>query len=111
MRKRFQQGSLSKVDGMWVARWRDQGRRPARTLGRTAEMTKAKAQSMLAAIVGPINNRQTEPTGRCKFREFIELVYLPFYGRKWKRSTTMTNQDRIKHHLTSEFSSLSLDSF
>jgi len=38
-------------------------------------------------------------------------IYLPFYRRKWKRSTVMTNEDRFAHHLTSEFGSRSLGSF
>src|SRR6266852_9697259 len=38
-------------------------------------------------------------------------IYLPFYRRKWKRSTVMTNEDRLAHHLTSEFGSRSLGSF
>ncbi|MEP7354710.1 MAG: tyrosine-type recombinase/integrase [Acidobacteriota bacterium] len=111
MRKRFQKGNLEKVDGVWIARWRDGTKRRAQRLGRCSEMTKAAAQSMLASILAPINNRSNTPTGRCSFREFVQQVYLPFYRRKWKRSTTMTNEDRIRHHLTAEFATRSLDSF
>jgi hypothetical protein len=36
MRKRFQKGSLQKVRGGWVARWREGGERKARNLGRVS---------------------------------------------------------------------------
>lgn len=111
MRRRFQKGSLQKVNGVWIARWWEDGKRPARTLGRISQMTKAKAQSELAAIVAPLNNRTSKPTGVCRFGDFVDNVYMPFYRRKWKRSTTLTNQDRIGHHLTAEFEPRSLASF
>lgn len=37
------------------------------------------------------------------FGDFVERVYLPLYRQKWKRSTTMTNENRIRHDLVSEF--------
>ncbi len=40
MRKRFQKGSLEKVRGEWVARWRQDGERKARKLGRVSQMNK-----------------------------------------------------------------------
>jgi integrase len=110
MRKRFQKGSLQKVRGVWVARRRQDGERKARMLGRVSQMTKAQAQSELAAIVAPINNR-SEPSEQMSFGDFVRDVYLPFYRRKWKRTTVMTNEDRLGHHLTSEFDARSLGSF
>jgi integrase len=110
MRKRFQKGSLQKVNGAWIARWWDGGRRPARTLGLVSEMTKTQAQTALAAILTPINNRFSAPTGRCKFGEFVDHVYLPFYRRKWKESTTEENEGRVARHLVVEFEARSLDS-
>ena len=111
MRKRFQKGSLQKIRGEWVARWREDGQRRARKLGRTSLMTKTQAQAELAAIVGPINASRSQPSDRVSFGDFVQQVYLPFYRRKWKRSTAMTNEDRLKHHLTSEFDPRSLGSF
>jgi integrase len=73
-------------------------------------MTKAQAQSEAAAIVAPINNR-SEPSEQMSFGDFGQDVYLPFYRRKWKRTTVMTNKDRLGHHLTSEFDARSLGSF
>jgi hypothetical protein len=111
MRKRFQKGSLQKVRGGWVARWWQDGERKARLLGRISQMTKAQAQSELAGILAPINNERGEPSEQSSFGDFVQHVYLPFYRRKWKRSTVMTNEDRLAHHLTSEFAPRSLGSF
>jgi integrase len=111
MRRRFQKGSLKKIRGVWVGRWRQDGERKGRILGRTSQMTKAQAQSELAALVAPVNNRRTEPSEQKNFGDFVRDVYLPFYRRKWKRSTTMTNEDRLAHHLTSNFGARSLGSF
>jgi integrase len=111
MRKRFQKGSLQKVRGGWVARWRQDGERRARMLGRVSQMTKAQAQFELAAIVAPLNSKRDEPSERKSFGDFVRHVYLPFYRRKWKRSTTMTNEDRLAHHLTSAFDARLLGSF
>jgi len=111
MRRRFQKGSLQKVRGLWVARWREEGQRKARVLGRISEMTKAQAQSELAAIVVPINSSRSQPSEQISFGTFVKQVYLPFYRRKWKRSTAMTNEDRLDHHLITEFNSRSLGSF
>jgi integrase len=110
MRRRFQKGSLQKVKGAWIARWWDDGRRPGRTLGLVSEMTKAQAQTALATILTPINNRFSAPTGRCNFGEFVDHVYLPFYRRKWKQSTAEENEGRIARHLVVEFKTRSLDS-
>ena len=111
MRRRFQKGYLQKVRGVWVARWREDGQRKARKLGRVSLMTKAQALTELAAIVGPINSRRGQPSEQMSFGDFVQQVYLPFYRRKWKRSTAMTNEDRIAHHLTPEFAPRSLRSF
>ena len=111
MRKRFQKGSLEKVRGEWVARWRQDVERKAKKLGRVSHLTKAQAQSELAALVAPINSSRSEPSEQKSFGDFVRDVYLPFYRRKWKRSTTMTNEDRLAHHLTSEFDARTLGSF
>ena len=66
-------------------------------------MTKCDAQAKLATILAPINARQATPSATCKFGEFVDQKYLPFYRRKWKRSTFMTNEDRLKHHLVPVF--------
>jgi integrase len=110
MRKRFQKGSLEKVRGVWIARWRQDGERKAEKLGRVSQMTKAQAQIALATLVAPINNRRSHPSGQTSFGGFIRDVFLPFYRRKWKRSTLMTNEDRFANHLTAEFDARALGS-
>jgi integrase len=111
MRKRFQKGSLQRVRGEWVARWRQDGKRKAKKLGHISQMTKAEAQIELAALVAPVNSKWRGPSEERSFGGFVQDVYLPFYRRKWKRSTMMTNEDRLAHHLISEFGARQLASF
>lgn len=111
MRRRFQKGSLQKIGGTWVARWWQDGARKARMLGRVSQMTKAQAQFGLASLVAQANNKRTEPSERQTFGDFVRAVYFPFYRRKWKRTTTMTNEDRLAHHLMSDFDGRSVGSF
>jgi integrase len=111
MRKRFQKGSLRKVDGSWIAQWWEDGHRRKRTLGRCSEMTKAQAQVELTAILAPINASTVTPSATSKFGDFVKQTYLPFYRRKWKRSTAATNEDRLRVHLISEFTERTLGSF
>jgi len=74
-------------------------------------MTKTQAQAELAAILAPLNAAGGPPSAKCSFGDFVNQTYLPFYRRKWKRSTFMTNVDRISHNLSSELASRSLGSF
>src|ERR1035438_10502780 len=74
-------------------------------------MTKAQAQAALAAILAPINSVHARPSQHWLFGDFVNQIYFPFYRRKWKRSTAMTNEDRIGHHLISEFAVHSMKTF
>ncbi|MGA2184928.1 MAG: tyrosine-type recombinase/integrase [Bryobacteraceae bacterium] len=74
-------------------------------------MTKTQAKNELAVIVAPINSREKALSKNCTFGEFVGLTYLPFFRRKWKRSTAMTNEDRIAHHLTPEMGARTVGSF
>lgn len=111
MRKRFQQGSVFRRGKVRVISWWEDGHRRKRTLGRISQMTKTEAQAMLAEILAPLNSRSVLPSKSWLFADFAEQIYLPFYGRKWKRSTRLTNEDRMKNHLLSEFGSLTLGVF
>ncbi len=111
MRKRYQKGSLFKRRGSWVAQWWEGGHRRKRTLGRLGQKTKTEAQAELAAILAPLNAAEGPPSAKCSFGDFVEQTYLPFYRRKWKRSTLMTNEDRVDYHLVSELAGRSLGSF
>ena len=111
MRRRFQNGNLFKRGKSWVVQWWEDGHRRKRTLGRIGQMTKTEAQAELASIVSPLNSRDVPPSKTWAFADFMERIYLPFYRRKWKRSTAMTTEDRLKHHLVSVFGALTLGSF
>ena len=65
----------------------------------------------LAAILAPLNGRESPPSKAWALADFFSNVFLPFYRRKWKRSTAMTNEDRMHYHLVSEFGSCILGSF
>lgn len=111
MRRRYQQGSLTKVDGNWIAQWWEDGHRRKKTLGRVSMVAKAKAQAELDAILLPINSRASAPSPSTTWGEFVQHTYLPFYRRKWKFSTQMTNEDRFRVHLTPLYQERPLGSF
>ena len=111
MRKRYQKGSLRRVEGKWIAQYWEDGHRRKKTLGLVSKVPKAQAQKELDAILGPINSRTESPSPTTKWGDFVTNVYLPFYRRKWKRSTKDTNEDRFRCHLTPVFGSRSLGSF
>jgi integrase len=98
-RKRFQTGSVSKVHGSWLGRWREDGELRSQTLGRVSEMTKSQAKEKLAEILAPINAAAKPSSPHRTFGDFVRHTFFPFQRRKWKRSTKMTSEDRIKFHL------------
>ena len=81
MRRRYQEGSLKKVDGRWIAQWWEDGHRRKRTLELVSMVPKAQARSELDAILGPINSRADAPPPSKKWGDFVKDVYLPFYPR------------------------------
>ena len=111
MRKRYQKGSLKKVDGVWIAQFWEDSHRRKRSLGRVSKVPKAQAQAELDAILAPINSRAQAPAPSAKWGEFIVNTYLPFYRRKWKRSSAVTNEERLRVHLTPVYSERTLGSF
>src|SRR5262245_58099905 len=106
MRVRYQRGSVSNVGGRWIAQWRENGLKRKRTLGLVSEMSKSKAFEELDTILQSV--RKTCIGAHSTFEEFVEHVFLPFYRRKWKKSTIMTNEQRIRQHLVSEFGTRTL---
>jgi integrase len=111
MRRRHQKGSLRKVDGKWVAQWREDGHRRKRTLGSVSSVPKAQARGELDAILSPINSRAYGPSPTRKWGEFVTNTYLPFYRRKWKQSSASTNEDRLRVHLEPIYGERTLGSF
>src|ERR1700683_3001147 len=65
-RKRFQKGSLqSRKHGrhrMWVAFWWEDGTRRCKVLGRSSQMSKAEAESVMSAILRAINSGVAQTT-------------------------------------------------
>src|SRR5690242_15037063 len=78
MRRRYQEGSLKKVDGKWIAQWWEDGHRRKRTLGSVSSVPKAQAQRELDAILAPINSRADAPSPSKKWQDFVNGTYLPF---------------------------------
>src|SRR5262245_14322901 len=79
------------------------GKRRQEVLGRHSEMAEAGAQTALSTILTPLNATHSRLSQTLTFGNFVRSVYLPFFRRKWKRTTTATNEDRIEHHLFPEF--------
>ena len=107
MRKRFQTGGVKKSTDRryWIGQYREDGpdgKRVERTtcLGKVSKMSKSEAREKIADILKPINARAAQTANAdVTLKQFIELFYLPLYKRKWKRTTAMTNEDRINHHI------------
>ena len=110
-RKRHQQGNLKVVRGRLIAQWWEGGHRRNKVLGKVGKVTKSQAQDKLAEILAPINTRLQGPSEDWKFGDFVSQVYLPWYKRKWKSSTTDCNTDRLEHHVSCEFEGRTLRSF
>lgn len=110
-RKRSQQGSLKLLRGRWIAQWWEEGHRRNRLLGKVSNMTKSQAKNKLAEILITINTKDHLPSEDLNFGDFVKQIYLPFYCRKWKGSTSQCNTDRLRHHLTCEFENRRLSAF
>jgi hypothetical protein len=84
-RKRFQKGSLQiRKHGrhrVWVACYWEGGGRRSKVLGRCSQMGKGEAESILSAILQPINKGLArEPKPVYTFEQFVESVYLRSLG-------------------------------
>jgi integrase len=111
-RRQYQKPKIKNVKGYWIAQYRDLGGTKRKvSLGPVKTTRKSDAEESLATVLEPINSRRDEPLPDMKFGPFVRQIYLPFYRRKWKRSTTDTNEDRLGHHLLAEYEERSLGSF
>jgi len=104
MRKRYQQGSVTRSsDGRyWIGKYREDGRHKTKLLGRIREITKSEAQEKFAEFLKPLNVEE-KISSDVTLRSFVDDVYFPYYQRKWKESTLMTNRDRVQRDIISEF--------
>ncbi len=89
---------------MWVLLYRDGNTRKYATLGQCSKMSKSEAETKRDELIAEANVRNaTAPDPHITFGEFLEGVALPFLRSKWKKSTASTTENRIQHHLKSEF--------
>src|SRR5215813_6175450 len=111
-RRRYQKPKIRNVKGYWIAQYRDLGGTKRKvSLGPVRTTKKSEAEGKLGRILEPINSRRDEPSPNMTFGQFVRQIYLPFYRRKWKGSTTDTNEERLTRLLLNEFEDRSLGSF
>jgi integrase len=110
MRKRYSTGGIKKQRGRWVGMWWVDGRRKSRVLGFVSKMSKTQAREAVKRLAAEEDaKRQTSRTWH--FGEFVELVYFPYYSRKWKDSTRENNLNRVSVHLVRAFKDRELAGF
>src|SRR5262245_1631982 len=99
MRKRYQQGSVTRSSDRryWIGKYRERGCHKTKLLGRSREITKSEAQEKFTEFLKSLNAPDLPPDATLK--SFVEDVFLPFYQRRWKESTAMTNKDRIRREI------------
>src|SRR5439155_2528711 len=99
-RRRFQKPRVKNKGGYWIAQYRDrEGRKRKVSLGPVSKTKKYHAETRLAQILASINAGVGEPLPpSCSFGQFVRQIYLPFYRRKWKPSTTDANDHPVRYH-------------
>lgn len=113
MRKRFQNGRVvkSKDGKYWIGKWLESGKDRSTVLGKTARISKTKAREEMSKIVAPINAQAPGQVPiEVTLKDFVQNVFLPFYRRKWKRTTDESRTASILHHIVGEFGSRTLSS-
>jgi integrase len=108
-RRRYQKGSLQlrRQGGrkVWtVLYYKPGGRRGYRTIGPVSEMTKGQAETarqefMREQVNGGDRKPRKDTTRPPTVKEFLDIVYLPFYRGKWKQSSRSTTERRISQHI------------
>jgi len=107
----YQQGSLIKVDGSWIAQWWEDGiARSEPSQGINGRKSEAQAEPRCGFLAPSTVVPKLLPLPQPGV-EFVNHTYLPFYRRKWKLSTRMTNEDRFRVHLTSLYEDRALGTF
>ena len=80
------------------------GAKRSKVLGRCADMLKSEAEARLAVILQPFNENSGHPEKPIyTFKVYVEEVFLPVVRRKWKESTRVTTEPRIRGHLLPAF--------
>ena len=110
MRTRHSTGSVRKQRGRWIGMWYSGGKRKSKVVGSVKDMTKGKAREEVSRIVNEERAKLQEDRV-WRFGEFVEIIYFPYYSRKWKHSTRENNVNRIEVHLVKPFSDRELAEF
>ena len=116
-RRRFQRGSLFKVEGSWVGRWREDVieaggvRRIKRSevLGLAKDLGRREAQRELDKKLAAVNAASYRPLPACNFRDFAarwESLMLPQY----KDSCRPTMKGHIRNYIMPFFGDMQLRS-
>jgi integrase len=108
MRKRHQEGYVRKQNGRWIGQWRLSGERKTTTLGAISELSKSEARERLARVIA--ESKAQVISKKSHLVDYVDQIFLPFYRRKWKRSTAMTTAERIRNHITNELGHRSVPS-
>jgi hypothetical protein len=108
--KRYQTGGIKKQRGRWIGMWWVDGKRKSRMLGLLKSMSKTQAREAIRVIVDAENARRRQ-NRTWRFGEFVELVYFPYYSRKWKDSTRDNNVNRVSVDLVAVFRERELSTF
>jgi hypothetical protein len=110
MRVRHSAGGVRKQRGKWLGLWYEDGKKRSKVLGFIKDMTKGDAREAVAKIV-TAERVKREANRAFMFGEFVELVYFPYYSRKWKHSTRENNVNRISVHLVNAYRGRELPGF
>jgi len=110
-RRRYQSGSLKKKCGKWVGQWWEKNQRRNRVLGSINTMTKSQAGAALNQMLAQYQASHADVNGNMSLSQFIEGTYYPVFKRKWKRSTTSCNVNRVHKHIVRELGELPLKNF
>ena len=107
-RKRFQKGSVRpRKHGrtkVWVAQWSENGGNRSKVLGRFADLSKSQAETMLAQILQPINDKAGHHAPAIyTFGQYVTTAFLPAFRNKWKESTRSTSEADIMRYLVPAF--------
>ena len=95
MRRRYQEGSLKKVDGKWIAQWWEDGHRRKRTLGLFRRCQRLKARGELDAILAPINSRADAPSAAQNWGTFVNNTLPPLLSAEMETVFDRDDERRI----------------
>ncbi len=103
MRKRYQQGSVTKSSDKryWVGKYREAGKHKTKLLGKIRQISKTEAREELVKILRPVEPVSNQMT----VKGFVENVSLPFHRQHWRKLTDESRTDSITLHIIGAFGS------